>query len=208
MLIVTKEKEVFLDKMFCVQNWRSKLRKQCLVKCPPPCRNKIFDKSVTYLELSQEQIEETLKEEKQRSSVPGLYKDDEDKVFHYEDINRSRFAWVYLKRQTTSYFVVEDTVGMTISDWLAKVGGAMNLWSGITVFVFVEIVDLLCRLVRSIFNAEIQNGQKENSNVACHCDCPCACSRKDSGVRDAVSMVTQPVDRYTGQHGNINSTFE
>ena len=29
---------------------------------------------------------------------------------------------------------------------------------------------MLCRLVRNIFNVEIQNGQKENSNVACHCD--------------------------------------
>ena len=201
-------KEVFLDKMLCVQTWRSKFRKQCLVKCPPPCRDKIFDKTVTYLELSQEQIEEKLKQEKQRSSVPGLYNLDDDEVFHYENINRSKFVWVYLKREKTSYFVIEDTVGMTISDWLAKVGGAMNLWSGITVFVFVEIVDMLCRLVRNIFNVEIQNGQKENSNVACHCECHCSCNRKDSSVKYAVPMATQPEDKYTGQYGNINSSFE
>ena len=201
-------RKAFLDKALCVQKWRSKFRKQCLMKCPPPCRDKRFDKSVTYLEISQEHIDKNLNEEKQRSSVPGLYKQDDDKVFDYENLNRSKFAWVYLKRERTSYFVVEDTVGMTISDWLAKVGGAMNLWSGITVFVFVEIADLLCRLVRNIFNSEIQNEQKEQSTVACHCECHCFCRRKDSLVKGSVSMVTQPEDRYVGQYGNINSSFE
>ena len=98
-------------------------------------KSKLFDTSVTYLELSSDQIEDRLGDEIIKSSVPELDNDEHSEIPDYGKMNRSKFAWVYLKRDRTSYFVVKDTVGMTISDWLAKVGGAMNLWSGITVCV-------------------------------------------------------------------------
>ena len=198
-------KDVLLERMKCAQKWRSTFRNKCLGKCSPPCTEIIDDKKVTYLEISLEQIREKLREEKQRSSVPNLYKEKQILTPDYDDmeLNTSNFAWVYLKRGSTSYFLVEDTESMTISDWLAKVGGATNLWSGITVFVFVEIVDFLCRLVRGMFSSEIPNDRKEHSDASrCHCDCHCSCNTKHKDSNQA-----QQEDRYTGTYGNVNSGF-
>ena len=170
-------KAILFERMQCVQKWRSMFRKQCVPKCPFPCEEKLFDTSVTYLELSSDQIENKLENEKIKSSVPELNNYEHSEIPDYGKMNRSKFAWVYLKRDRTSYFVVEDTVGMTISDWLAKVGGAMNLWSGITVFVFVEIVDLVFRLVKSMIN-EVPRAEKRK--IGCYCECHGSCRKEDA----------------------------
>ena len=182
--------------MQCVQKWRSKFRKQCVPKCPFPCEEKLFDTSVTYLELSSDQIEDKLEEEIIKSSVPELNNDEHSEVPDYGKMNRSKFARVYLKRDRTSYFVVEDTVGMTISDWLAKVGGAMNLWSGITVFVFVEIVDLVFRLVKGMIN-EVPRAEKRK--IGCYCECHCSC-RKD--------VAAETYEGIKHLHGNKKSVVK
>ncbi len=40
----------------------------------------------------------------------------------------------------------EDTVKITNSSFMASLGGALNLWSGITVVIILEFVDWLIRI--------------------------------------------------------------
>ena len=198
-------KDVLLERMKCAQKWRSTFRKQCLLKCPSPCEERLFDKSVNYLEIAPGQLKDNLEKEKQSSSVPNLYGEEQVIDPPYDDLNTSHFAWVYVKRDRTSYFQVKDTVGMTVSDWLAKVGGAMNLWSGITVFVFVEIVDFLCRLVSSMFSTKMEMKKLPKGPVSlgsCHCECHCSCDKESKGKFE----FTEDRDKQTC--GNVNPSVK
>ena len=81
---------------------------------------------------------------------------------HVSKLNVSSMCLIQLRRESNSYFIVEDIKAMTVSDWLAKIGGTLNLWSGITVFVLVELLDLVIRLVTTAFKVEQQAERRNN----------------------------------------------
>ncbi len=186
-------REIFLDRLQCTLKWRSVFRKQCLSQCPPPCTEKLMDKSATYLEMSRFELEAQLEEEKKRSSVPTIDPNIKNIVPSFVlDAEMSHFAQVNLKRRRTSYFVIEDTKAMTVSDLLAKIGGAMNLWSGITVFVFIEVLDFICRLGQGIVVTENATApSRKQGNGHCTCD-----SAEKSRIDDFD-------ERYTQEYSNI-----
>ena len=148
-------KNVFFDRMKCSQKLRSVLRRQCLQKCPPPCEEVMYDRHVTYLEMSPSELKYILEQEIVRSSVPGQGVHQAQNTLNsilensVGDLNVSNMALIQLRRASNSYYIVEDIKSMTVSDFLAKIGGTLNLWSGITVFVVVEMVDLIIRLLSS-----------------------------------------------------------
>ena len=39
-----------------------------------------------------------------------------------------------------------ESPALTVADLLAKLGGVMNLWAGITVVVFIEVIETLVRM--------------------------------------------------------------
>ena len=157
-------KDLLLQRMECVQKWRSYYRLPCLEICPSPCEEKKYTHEVTYLELLPAEVRKILANE--RNSVP----DDVSKTVEIprnatlSDLDMSNVAWVHIKRHGNSYYTVEDIPKMTFSDWLAKIGGTCNLWSGITVFVLVELLDLCCRLCRRILLPEIKLGHHSNKS--------------------------------------------
>ena len=90
---------------------------------------------------------------------------------HISELNISSMALIQLRRAGNSYFIVEDIKSITASDFLAKIGGTLNLWSGITVFVLVELLDLIIRLVAKGLKAEQQVEKRvvyEQDSCYCH----------------------------------------
>ena len=53
------------------------------------------------------------------------------------------FAKVSVYLSSADVVVTEDHVGVGIFDLLAKIGGTLNLYSGISCIVMVEIIDFL-----------------------------------------------------------------
>ena len=158
-------RELLLKRMECVQKWRSFYRLPCMERCPSPCEEKKYTHHVSYLELLPAEVNKILATD--RTSVPeeishsSVQTDAQN--FTADDIDMSNISWIHIKRHGDSYYLVEDIPKMTLSDWLAKIGGTCNLWSGITVFVLVELLDLFCRLCRMVFVPEIKHGQHGNT---------------------------------------------
>ena len=184
-------KDVLIERMKCVQNLRNDYKLPCLEKCPPPCQERKSTHQVSYLELLPQEIKKILSVD--RSSVPdeithnttvmneitqdaslannnkknnniqkNSNNDNNNNPFA-DNIDLSNIAWVDLKRESISYYLVEDTPKMTFSDYLAKIGGTCNLWSGITVFVLVELLDLVCRLCKRILTTEMSRKEPDNN---------------------------------------------
>ena len=180
-------REFVVDGMQCVQRLRSRFRQECLSVCAPPCLENVFDKKLTYLELSAPEVHRMLEREKVDGSVSGV-----DSSHRHEflkeltSLNISNLALVHIRRDTNSYFVVEDTKAMTINDWLAKIGGTLNLWSGITLFVLVEALDLLVRIFRKPFS---------NDAKIVNCNC-CACVNPSDSFSCECDKKT-PQDQWT-----------
>ena len=172
-------KDVFIDRMKCSQKWRSALRRQCLQKCPPPCEEVVYDRHVTYLEMSPSELKYILEQERIRSSVPEqavnqIESTQESLLKHsVSDLNISNMALIQLRRASNSYYIVEDIKSMTISDFLAKIGGTLNLWSGITVFVIVEVIDLIIRLIGRTFSGDEVKTVKQKQEICSHDTCMC-----------------------------------
>ncbi len=174
-------REMLIQNLQCAQRWRSEFRSRCLHQCPPPCEEEIFEKRVTFLELSRAEIDQTLAQEGMQSSVPisatnNLSRTSED--VKSQELNGSNLLVVRLRRDANSFFTVEDVKAMTISDYLAKIGGTLNLWSGITVFVIVEILDVVVRLIRGTVSDQISSDRKLPDQL-----CPC-CRRCIDAVAD------------------------
>ena len=58
----------------------------------------------------------------------------------------NNFAMVYVYVQDKFYSYIKDEVEMKIGSLISLLGGALNLWSGITMLVFVETLDFFIRL--------------------------------------------------------------
>ena len=58
----------------------------------------------------------------------------------------NNFAMVYVYVRDKYYSHIKDEVKMKIGSLLSLLGGALNLWSGITMLVFVEALDFFIRL--------------------------------------------------------------
>ena len=166
-------KNVFFDRMKCSQELRSDLRRQCLQKCLPPCAEVIYDRHVTYLEMSASELKYLLEQERVRSSVPGQGVHQTENTLNsilknsVSELNISNMALVQLRRAGNSYYIVEDIKSMTVSDFLAKIGGTLNLWSGITVFVVVEMLDLIIRLLSSTLRgSEVKTVKQKQENCS------------------------------------------
>ena len=60
---------------------------------------------------------------------------------------KDNFAKVLVYLSSVDVVVVEDHVGVRIFDLLAKIGGTLNLYSGISCIVMVEIIDFLYNII-------------------------------------------------------------
>ena len=60
---------------------------------------------------------------------------------------KDNFAKVSVYLSSVDVVVVEDHVGVAIFDLLAKIGGTLNLYSGISCIVMVEIIDFLYNII-------------------------------------------------------------
>ena len=154
-------KEQLLKNMDCALSVRNPGADFCHEKCKPAC------KEVKY-SLKSSAMKWPL------PSQTGMFYENvikgsmfETKFAHYEDIYKSmaeghknvseiekilalkaienNFAMAYVYVQDQYYSHVKDEVKMKIGSLISLLGGALNLWSGITVLVFVEALDFFIR---------------------------------------------------------------
>ncbi len=161
---VTDEgRQTLLERMKCVQDLRNALRKRCLAQCVSPCQETRLSHQVSYLELLPQEVIKSLV--LTNRTVPDVSTEKHlSSLVPTEKIDPANVAWVIVKRESDSFFLIQDQIGITFYDLLSKLGGTFNLWSGITMFVFVELLDFFCRICNRKFCREKQQPSLGNNN--------------------------------------------
>lgn len=68
-------------------------------------------------------------------------------------ILRNNFVRMTVRLTDQHVYILEDVKKTQISELLSNLGGALNLWSGITVIVILEILELIYRLLEGVLCA-------------------------------------------------------
>ena len=74
---------------------------------------------------------------------------------------RSNFSKVIMYYAEWTYKAYKDTPKYTLQSMVGNVGGALNLWAGITVVVAVEVLELILRMLFYDWSMKGQKGKVE-----------------------------------------------
>ena len=83
------------------------------------------------------------------SSVPNLENESKSSNLNWTAVNSENTAIVRITTNSRYYYLIHDVEKMTLVDVFSSLGGSLNLWSGITAIVIVEIIDAICRIIRN-----------------------------------------------------------
>ena len=134
----------------CSAHVKSEHRVACSKLCPLPCIEKIYRAEITSsrwppfakrqllydVMKSRGIIHESMPEQLLNQSVYTT--------------NAYNFLKVSIRIDNLNHVEVEDKEKNTLAGFFSQLGGTLNLWTGITVFVLVEIIETLYRLMTSI----------------------------------------------------------
>ena len=150
-------RERLLEKIHCVEHVRNIQKSNCYAQCPMACDDIKYDTLTSSARwppdpLSQEFYEGLIA----NRSYEWRYEHMKDVIFgntirqesksvlqHYRALVRSNFLRVDIDLKEDSYTLNADIPKVTFSGFIADLGGAMNIFAGITFWVFVEIAEYL-----------------------------------------------------------------
>ena len=161
---LNQSKEELFKKMDCSESVKGAGAVHCTKKCNEPCKEikyTLFSSTTRWPLPSQTGTFYTnfIKNktfEKQYSDKEHIYKKiangdksvSELERFFALRIIEDNFASVYVYVDSLYYTHLKDEAKLSIAALFSQLGGSLNIWSGITVLIFVEIIDLIIRLKR------------------------------------------------------------
>ena len=139
--------EDLLKYSLCLEKIRLSAPKDCERKCPPVCTEVVYSaQASSSLWPDREAVplmyHSLVKDKAFREKFPPEEKLNDD-VF-YTEMSR-QFLRLTINHGSPAITQYNDTATITSSNFLSRLGGALNLWSGITIIVIMEIIDVLYR---------------------------------------------------------------
>ena len=159
---INQPKEELFKKVDCSERLKSIGNIYCSQKCKEPCKEikyDLFSSSTRWPLPSQTgtfytRFIKNKSFEHQFSHKEDIYKRiaagdksvSESERFYALRIIEDNFASVVVYMSSMYYTHLKDEAKLGIAALFSQLGGSLNLWSGITVLVFVEIIDFIIRL--------------------------------------------------------------
>ena len=133
----------------CLDTYRVTVRRECEEICPKLCTEilfKLFPSSSRWpvRDAMAQFYEQFIKDKPYQDKFPSQESANEVKLFNIVKRQFLKFS-VYHGSPTIKQY--NNTATIPLSNLLSRLGGALNLWSGITVIVLMEIIDVLYRVV-------------------------------------------------------------
>ena len=140
-----------LENFRCLDRHHRTVERECGDICPEPCKDVVFNINPSRSRWPEREsmpqfYEQILKNKIYKNRFPPVEQVKED-VFH--DMVKRQYMKLSVYHGNPLIIEYNDTPTITISNFLSRLGGALNLWSGITVIVFMEILDVLYRIIWS-----------------------------------------------------------
>ncbi len=150
----------------CIRQARYDAKIHCVETCLPSCNELEFDEKISSAPWPMEIFHENIYEKyiakgrlarKFKPILESSGKDDRNSTeCHCENKNerkrqrseliRSNFLKITTRLNSFILTVYEDKAAYTTASFVSQLGGLLNLWSGITVYLAVEIVELIIRV--------------------------------------------------------------
>ncbi len=166
-----------INTMKCAADTAEKQTKPCSDMCEPPCEQDSYYTVASTAKwprrIMYRNFYNSLIADKPYASQFSLLGKDcsenqctAQELMEMDYLVSDHFTKVYIYLSSTSHTKLVDTPKLSIPALLAQLGGALNLWSGITVIVLVELLDFIFKIFitsNSKKNGE-QTGDHHNTN--------------------------------------------
>ena len=147
-------RERLLEKIQCVENVRRSQKLHCSTRCPMACYEIQYETVTSSARWPPQVFRQEFYEshianrpyeshyEHMRSIIFGNVTGGETpNMAEYRNLIRSNFLRVDIDRKEDNYILNADIPATSFSAFIADLGGMMNIFAGITFWVFVEIVE-------------------------------------------------------------------
>ena len=142
-----------LDNIKCLQSKRKLAIEQCNTECTFPCDEVVYD---TTLSSSVWPVDYGMKwfhlsHIKHKPYANRFGSDAEWQVSRKSKLVRDNFLHVSVHIADYLVYKYIEKAAITLPIFLSRLGGALNLWSGITVIVIMEVIEMLLKILSDAF---------------------------------------------------------
>ena len=147
-------RERLLAKVYCVDHVRNTQKSSCYVQCPMACDDIEYETSVSSARWPPDALRQEFYEsyianrpyewryEQMKGVIFGTVIGGEiAKMSEYKRLVRSNFLRVDIDLKEDNYILNADIPKTTFSGFIADLGGALNIFAGITFWLFVEMAE-------------------------------------------------------------------
>ena len=160
---LTNDSSIAENQMECVDKITNSGNRTCIKVCLAKCKELYTSTSTTYLEWPKDNFQLSLYKNfiKDRpfashfTQYQAIYEQVNtkdmnssqilDKLSNLHAIRKNFLKFTILANQE-SFTVIEDMPKLTVTELFSQIGGILNLYSGITMLVLVELLELLFNL--------------------------------------------------------------
>ena len=166
-----------LDKFNCIRSAYHKLTKKCYNTCQYKCVSTSYHTEATYSHwpLSY-QHRSFYRQYIEGSSFAGRFDhlfqdDDSDNVnitarlnrLERELLIRQSFVLLSFKGDFLKYLEYVEVPRYTLTSLIGTLGGSLNLWTGITVLAFIEVIEVAVRIIKNLFEGRMNAKNEVNT---------------------------------------------
>ncbi len=156
---VTMDQKELLQKILCAKVTRNVVMPSCLQSCPLTCKELFYPIKMSQSTWPQRPLQPSFYNhyiknhvfEWRFANVSFQKRTKEVDTFssysHDASIVRENFLKVTFYLGDNKYLSLEDSPKVTSSNLISQLGGSLNLWSGITMILFVEIIEFMIRVI-------------------------------------------------------------
>ena len=172
---------IFLNKSLCMTDVISINLDKCYKSCHPPCEefrhsyntyDTLWPSKMEQLDFYK-QIIKGKPFEKQFSIYPEISKlvsngnmTEAKRLLKQTDLIEDNFAKISVYLTTTNIVVIEDKPSTTLTDLFGGLGGTLNLYSGISFIILIELIDLLYNILFTNTETKVKKMDREHEECA------------------------------------------
>ena len=140
--------DTWLSRVTCMHDTRTRLAVTCGKSCDPLCTERTYNvqpsKSKWPIGIGMGTFYKKY-----------IYKKPYSHRFHnmtswmnnpQTDMVNKNFIYLYVHSSDTLIHVYSEVATITLSNFLSRLGGSLNLWSGITIIVFMEVIEMFYKI--------------------------------------------------------------
>ena len=169
--------DILYNRTSCMKKVIDDVLPKCYDECKPPCNEYRHHYTTSNIHwpmknmhisffndvINGQPFEKEFEIYRHISSLISAYGNNTEakKLLKETTLIEENFAKVSVHVANSNLVIIKDKPGMSLTDLAASLGGTLNLYSGISCILIVEVIDLLYRLIFTFPGSQEVKGEKE-----------------------------------------------